>query len=300
VRLADRPGERSERSNQSLSATISNPARGGQITWDAFDIKLMKILGICLGVILVVSTYLHFWVPGLLRVPQTPVPDNTFWNMLFMEVLTLVMSFLCGMHCYRTFGPYATMLFFVGSFVFTGTMENLMILSGRFGLIPFESYYFNKGGLTLYFEVPVSVCLGWFVLAYSSVYIAGLIFQKTGPVARAAIASFICMDIDLWSDPVMTHPNNMFWTWLQDRSATTHVFSIPLYNFVAWFGIIFLFEVLWLKAQRWHETIGKNRATVRFFLWIFAMMAFYLATVVGMELLIRATLPKVNFTIGGI
>jgi uncharacterized membrane protein len=217
-----------------------------------------------------------------------------------MEILTLVMAFLCGVLCYRKFGPYATMLFFVGSFVFTGTMENFMIITGRFGLIPFETYYFNKGGFILYFDVPLSVCLGWFVFAYSSVYIAGLIFPKTGPIAQAAIASFICMDIDLWSDPVMTHPANMFWTWLQDRDATTHLFSIPLYNFIGWFGIIFFFEVLWLYTQDWHLALGKRKATVRFFLWLFALMAGYLMLVIGMELLIRATLPPVNVTIGGI
>jgi uncharacterized membrane protein len=192
------------------------------------------------------------------------------------------------------------MLFFVGSFVFTGTMENIMIMAGRFELIPFKSYYFNKGGFILYFDVPLSVCLGWFVFAYSSVYIAGIIFPKTGPIARAAIASFICMDIDLWSDPVMTHPANMFWTWLQDRDATTHVFSIPLYNFIGWFGIIFFFEVLWLYTQDWHLKMGKEKATVRFFIWLIALMAFYMILVVGMELLIRATLPHVNYTIGGI
>ena len=268
--------------------------------WDPFDLKLIRVLGTLLGVILVVSTYLHFWAPDVLRVPQTPVPDNTFFDMLFMEVLTLVMSFLCGVHCYRKFGPYATMLFFVGSFVFTGSMENLMIITGRFGLIPFQSYYFNKGGLTLFFEVPTSVCLGWFVLAYSSVYLAGLLFPKTGHVARAAIAAFICMDIDLWSDPVMTHPANMFWTWLQDRAETTHLFSIPLYNFVGWFGVIFFFEVLWLKTQDWHRTMGKQKATVRFFLWVFFLIALYLAMVVASELLIRAVLPPVNFTIGGV
>ena len=283
-----------------MNGTEGNTVLKAQEGWDEFDLRLIRILGACLGLIFVVSTYLHFWAPHVLRVPQTPVPDNTFLDMLSMEVLTLVMAGLCGVHCYRKFGPYATMLFFVGSFVFTGTMENIMILTGRFGLIPFKSYYFNKGGLTLYFDVPVSVCLGWFVFAYSSVYIAGVIFPKTGPIARAAIASFICMDIDLWSDPVMTHPANMYWTWLQDRDATTHVFSIPLYNFIGWFGIIFFFEVLWLYTQDWHLSIGKQKATVRFFVWLFALMAVYLLVVIGMELLIRAGLPHVNYTIGGI
>ena len=60
------------------------------------------------------------------------------------------------------------------------------------------------------------------------------------------------------------------------------------------------FEVLWLKAQNWHETQGKKKATVRFFLWIFALMAVYMIMVIGMELIIRATLPPVNITIGGI
>lgn len=269
-------------------------------SWDSFDLKLIKVLVSALGVIIVASTYLHFWQPDVLRVPQTPVPDNGFFDMLFMEVLTLVMSFLCAVHCYRKFGPYAIMLFFVGSFVFTGLLENLMIIAGRFGLIPFQTYYFNKGGFTLFFEVPTSVCLGWFVLAYSSVYIAGLLFPSTGPFARAAIAAFICMDIDLWSDPVMTHPANMFWTWLQGRTETTHLFSIPLYNFPGWFGIIFLFEVLWLKTQDWHLAMGKQRATIRFFVWLFIIIVLYLATVVASELLIRAFLPPVNITIGGV
>ena len=283
-----------------MNATGRQAVLPGDAGWDDFDLKLIKILGACLAVIFVVSTCLHHGAPHVLRVPQTPVPDNTFLDMLFMEILTLVMAFLCGMHCYRKFGPYATMLFFVGSFVFTGTMENFMIFAGRFGWIPFETYYFNKGGLTLYFDVPVSVCLGWFVFAYSSVYIAGLIFPKSGPLARAAIAAFLCMDIDLWSDPVMTHPANMYWTWLQDRDATTHLFSIPLYNFPGWFGIIFFFEALWLYTQDWHLALGKRKATIRFFIWLFALMAGYLLMVIGMELLIRATLPPVNITIGGI
>lgn len=276
------------------------PFKGVATGWDAFDRTLIRVLGSSLGLILIVSTYLHFWAPQVFRVPQTPVPDNTFFDRLFMEVLTLVMSILCGVHCYRKFGPYATMLFFVGSFVFTGSMENLMILTGRFGLLPFQSYYFNKGGLTLFFEVPTTICLGWFVLAYSSVYVAGLLFPGTGPYARAAIAAFLCMDIDLWSDPVMTHPANMFWTWLQGRDETTHLFSIPLYNFLGWFGIIFLFEVLWLKAQNWHGTVGKKKATVRFFVWVSILIIVYLFTVIGSELVIRAVLPPVNITVGGV
>ena len=123
-----------------MSGAGRNKALKNHSGWDEFDLKLIKILGDCLGIVFVVSTYLHFWAPHVLRVPPTPVPDNTFLDMLYMEILTVVMAFLCGVHCFRKFGPYATMLFFVGSFVFTGTMENIMILTGRFELIPLKSY----------------------------------------------------------------------------------------------------------------------------------------------------------------
>jgi hypothetical protein len=46
--------------------------------------------------------------------------------------------------------------------------------------------------------------------------------------------------------------------------------------------------------------MGKKKATIRFFVWLIALMIAYLLLVVGMELLIRATLPHVNYTIGGI
>ena len=41
--------------------------------------------------------------------------------------------------------------------------------------------------------------------------------------------------------------------------SATHVFSIPLCNFMGWSGLIFFFEVLWLKAQNWYMTVGKRR-----------------------------------------
>lgn len=76
----------------------------------------------------------YLW-PGLLRVPSTPVPGSDLLSLLTMEVLTLVMTGLCAAHCLKNIGAYSTVLFLVGSFFYTGALENLnlMILIGRFG-----------------------------------------------------------------------------------------------------------------------------------------------------------------------
>ena len=66
----------------------------------------------------------------------------------------------------------------------------------------------------------------------------------------------------------------------------------------SWFDVLVDYSPILALLLVWLSVAQK--ATVRFFIWLFALMALYMLMVIGMELLIRATLPHVNYTIGGI
>lgn len=290
------PGSRSQAAAMS---TLAVPVAAARAVPDDHDRKLA--IG-CLGVVLLVvavSTPVHYLLPDLLRVPAEPVsPQAGFLFRLGTELTDLLLAALCAVHCWRNFGRFATVLFLIGSFLFTGGLENLMVLGGRFGLIPYPTYFFNTGGLLIFGDIPVSVCMSWFVLAYGTFFVCQTVFPRLNGVATAALCGLFCTDLDLWVDPIMTLPANRGWTWLQQPGTTTMLFGVPLNNFLGWFGVIFSFELLWMLARRWEEQVGQRQATKRFFLGVLVCFVGYGALVIGGELLIQAWLPGVSIDLG--
>ncbi|MDD5222916.1 MAG: carotenoid biosynthesis protein [bacterium] len=213
-----------------------------------------------------VSSYLHFFVPEFLRVPQeTGLPEYLWPVPVLSEPGGYIFGFLCCYHCFRTRGLWQTMLVLFGSFLFTGILENILILSGRFGLVP-PTYYFSNMGILWLGEVPVAVCTGWFIFAYSCIYIVEVLFGPKRRVWNALAGSALAVNIDLWMDPLASHPAMHSWTWLTEN--TFCIFTIPLSNFLGWFGLIFLLALLWDKSADWGRSQGYRRATWKFFLWI--------------------------------
>ncbi len=265
---------------------------------DDFDRRLLIGAAIGIGLVVAVSTPVHFLAPSLLHVPAAG--RGGFGQRLGLDLISLTMTALCAAHSVRTFGRTATILFIIGSFVFTGAIENFLVLSGRFHLLPFGTYTFIYGGLLYFVEVPVAICLGWFTIAYSAFFVMHTVFRRINPLWSALLAGVFAMCLDLMEDPVMSSPAVNAWTWLQKPHSTLTLFSVPVYNYPGWLGVIALFELLWVKARGWEQQLGKPVATRRFFLGVPLVAAVYLGVVLGFEFFVRAHLPHVNLGFGGL
>ncbi|MCD6570666.1 MAG: carotenoid biosynthesis protein [Deltaproteobacteria bacterium] len=275
-----------------LSPSVTYNKRFGYI---AFGLLLLVIL---------FSTYLHHFQPEVLRVPSNTdvstwhnpafeqtliynrmseaekqkirtegvIDGNNLSVVLFNDVVMILLGLICYLHARRHFGFWMASCFLIGSFVFTGLEESLWILVGRFlggsitnpiGEVAFGSYWFTKGGLW-FIETPVVACIGWFFIAYTCVLTAGKVFPKMNLLGRATAGGLIAMGIDLWMDPIATSPEIMSWVW--GKGDFLLIFGIPLYNFMGWFLLIFLFAILWEKLPQMEKTWGRAKATSRFLL----------------------------------
>jgi len=208
-----------------------------------------------------------------------PLGDNVLAQLLTGDLFTILMGWICFLHARKYFGLWMASCFLIGSFVFTGLEESMWILLGRYGLFTPEStlnvfgepncgtYWFTKGALW-FVEAPVTACIGWFFIAYSCVLIASKVFPRMGLWGRATVGGLIAMGIDLWVDPVATSPESLSWVWA--KGDVFVFFGIPHTNFVGWFLLIFLFAIFWEKLPLMEERWGRAKATIMFYLMIFA------------------------------
>jgi len=245
------------------------------------------------------STLLHHRWPSLLAVPPLDgVPHSTLAEMLAADLLVIALASLCFIHAWRRRGPFLATAFLVGSFVFTGIEETMWILLGRFGPGP-GTYYFTRG-FFWFLETPVSACIGWFLLAYASMWVAEVVYPQAGATRQASLAGLIAMNLDLWIDPVQTHLAHRSWVWAEQPNGLW-LLSIPATNFIGWFLLIFLFALVFDRLPGWVRGRGAGRATARFFAVLVALEVAILVffTVYGTveQSLLR---PKLNLTAWGI
>ncbi|MFX1558762.1 MAG: carotenoid biosynthesis protein, partial [Promethearchaeota archaeon] len=112
-------------------------------------------------------------------------------------------------------------------------------------------------------------------LAYSCNYISEVIFQNRNYIFQAFIAGIMAVSFDLWIDPVIANSGSVslysnsegMWVWETDPKDTILIFSIPYYNFLAWFLIVFFFLIIYRYLLN-HEKIenhGKTKSALIFF-----------------------------------
>jgi len=232
-----------------------------------------------------------------------PPPDPLFWErmwdvwkglapwdplILFRDTFPVLLAVLCLYHSYKTFGWWKTTLFFTGSFLFTGIEENVWILIGYFTGQP--TYWFSPDQYYLWFiTVPISVCVGWFFIAYSMVYIASKLFKNQGIYTRAALGGLLAMNLDLMIDPIAVR--NLWWAWPQAETLATQqttfwILGIPFTNFVGWFLLIFLFAILWDKVPPKEEKWKRKKTTGIFYLGLAGMLGLTLAILLLAQILV--------------
>lgn len=300
-----------------------------------YDRKFIAAALVLLGLVVLFFTYLHHFQPQVLRVPDnknvstwtnpkfeqtaiyermTPaerqkvrsegVPDDNLGAWIFLDVLSILVSLLCLFHARRHYGNWMAFCFVIGSFVFTGLQESMWILFGRFtgmsamqglGEGVFGTYWFTKGGLW-FFETPVSMCLGWFYVAYGCVWMAGKAFPNSSLLTRAIAGGLLAMIVDLWQDPVATSPELLTWIWATGDNV--RILGIPQSNFVGWFLLIFVFAILWEYLPRWEARYGRAKATRLFFPILVAADFGILAFMVPWCFVLRGLLVLLGFDHG--
>lgn len=263
---------------------------------DRFSVRLSVVMMALLGVLVIFFAALHHFYPQVFNVPRHEgLPFSSFPEVLAKELGTMFFAGLLFIHSLRVHGFYRTTMFFMGSFIFTGLQESIWILLGRFGVVG-PTYYFTKG-LFWFFETPFTACLGWFFIAYSATYAAGYLLPGRKIIWRAALAGFMCMNFDLWGDPLSTHPRTTHWIWLSEEHL--RIFSIPFTNFVGWFLLIFVFALLYERIPGLMKRHGFGKCTLIFFSWLITadvlILAFLAAIRWGLSFL-----PVTNLTWWGI
>ncbi|MHA1148663.1 MAG: carotenoid biosynthesis protein [Promethearchaeota archaeon] len=244
-----------------------------------YDLKFVIICTIPLVSIIVISTILHHFFPEILQVPNIRGPylmENVLLDLIIMDIGSLFIAFLVIFHGIKAEkeGVFKLTCFLYGSIIFTGLEECFWILFGRYKLIPFQTYFFTKGGLW-FFEIPLYTCLGWFFLAWSCIYVSKILFPKRNYVFHAIIGGFLAVSLDLFIDPVMVNlgsasvfPDSMgMWVWLTDPNTSLSIFSIPFFNFFGWFLVIALFAILYgyiMQDEKIKER-GKTQSAFLFY-----------------------------------
>jgi hypothetical protein len=285
---------------------------------DPGERRVVWILGLGLLISTLFFTVLHHCFPAVLDVPGNQgIPYADYGSMFILDLIPLVLGWLCFHHAWRRLGIYRAMIFLGGSFVFTGLEESMWILLGRYSQelqAAFPSsqdamlhsgshdvsgtYYFTRG-FFWFIETPVLACVGWFFVAYSCVYISGLLIPGARILWKATLGGLLAVNLDLWLDPVQTHETFKSWIWAEQD--VINIFSIPLSNFMGWFLLIFLFAIVFHRLPGMVRKRGPGRAALYFYLILFALeigilLFFGIYGTIAMRLL-----PEpINLTVWGI
>jgi hypothetical protein len=287
---------------------------------DPRERRVVWAIGLSLIISTMFFTVLHHAYPQVLDVPSNEgIPMTGYGIMFLFDLIPVGLAWLCFHHGWRRLGIYRAMLFLGGSFVFTGLEESMWILLGRYqaeiqaALDPTGiqqatlgehaaevtgTYYFTRG-FFWFLETPILACLGWFFVAYSCVYVAGLILPRAHILWRATLGGLLAVNLDLWLDPVQTHEAFKSWIWFEgDR---IHIFSIPFSNFAGWFLLIFLFAIVFEYVPAMIKRWGPGKTMIIFYMILFALEVGILIFFGVYGTIAMRLIPEpINFTIWGI
>lgn len=140
------------------------------------------------------------------------------------------------------YGWTIALFFLLGSVAWTTPLETLGISTGSYSYSAFANSLFP--GFRGYFVwigiVPLWIEMGWFIISASSFMLFHSVIQtKRKTVVTALFAGLFAVDIDLMIDPIAS--SNRLWVWI---GPSMTLMGIPLYNYVGWFLMIFLYDII--------------------------------------------------------
>src|SRR5579872_6891580 len=164
----------------------------------------------------------------------------------FVPLLAEIGAFLiAGIVFYglkKRFGWTIALFFLLGSILWTTPLETLGIYTGSYTYSAFAGSLFPaySGYLVWIGIVPLWVEMGWFIVSASSFMIFHeVLLSRSRTIAAAVFAGLFAVDLDLMIDPVAS--SNKLWVWM---GSSMSLMGIPLYNYVGWFLMIFLYDII--------------------------------------------------------
>lgn len=261
----------------------------------AFGLLLLAILG---------STYLHFFQPQVLQVPDNtdiagwtrpafehtviydrltvkererllaegvPQGDDLLFQFFVMDLFTILLGWICFRHAMKYFGFWMASCFLIGSFVFTGLEESMWILLGRFQPETTSSPLGEPVYGTYWFTKGALWFLETPVTAcigwFFLAYSCVLVAGKVFPKMGLLGRATVGGLIAMGIDLWMDPiaTSARLMNWVWAKGDILLVLGIPHTNFVGWFLLIFLFAIFWEKLPRFEQRWGRAKATAIFY-----------------------------------
>ena len=261
----------------------------------AFGLLLLVILG---------STYLHFFQPHVLQVPDNtdiggwtrpafehtviydrltkgerakllaegvPQGDDLLFQFFVMDLFTILLGWICFRHAMKYFGFWMASCFLIGSFVFTGLEESMWILLGRFQPETTSSPLGEPVYGTYWFTKGALWFLETPVTAcigwFFLAYSCVLVAGKVFPRMGLMGRATVGGLIAMGIDLWMDPiaTSARLMNWVWAKGDILLVLGIPHTNFVGWFLLIFLFAIFWEKLPRFEQRWGRAKATAIFY-----------------------------------
>ena len=193
------------------------------------------------------------------------------WHLLnvFQEVMRVLASpimFGLGvwlfLECWQIYSQRERLrlaLWGVGIIVASFGIEWLGVRTGKI----FGSYVYGRTLWPSIDGVPISIGGAWFVMLTASMAVAQTITPKsvaTNLVKLACCVALLMVCFDLLLEPAAVKLN--YWIWVNNH--------IPLQNYLAWFGLSFIFTVIGLRVGLFHRSLPRIA-----FHFYFAQLAYF-------------------------
>ncbi len=149
-------------------------------------------------------------------------------------------------------GRERTSIFLWGSILWTGIIENAMVILGGYDYFAYADYYSFGGKLidgyagwvAWILVVPLAICIGWFLLSLPALIISLRILGDRRSIwLKAAFAGLMLVSFDMPLDPISVV--NEWWRW---TSPSYYLRGVTLGNYIGWFFLLFFFGAVFERT----------------------------------------------------
>jgi hypothetical protein len=169
-----------------------------------------------------------------------------------LELILTIFFFIMLWETRVVLGRERTSIFLWGSIIWTGIIENVMVMLGAYDYYAYANYYSFGGkliegypGFVLYVAfVPLCICLGWFLLSMPALIFSMRLFgEKRSIWLKAGFAAAILVCFDMLLDPISVV--NEWWRW---TSPSFYLRGVPIGNYIGWFFLLFFFGAIYERT----------------------------------------------------
>lgn len=181
--------------------------------------------------------------------------ESWVFELVFFSIFLLILR-----EARIIYGREVTSIFLWGSILWTGTIENLNVIMGGYDYFAYADYYTvadrvisGYGGFVAWvLFVPLTICLGWFVLSFPA-FIISLHFlgENRSIWLKATFAGLILVSYDVMLDPIAVV--NEWWRWTMPGF---YFHGVPIGNWMGWFFLLFFFGAVFERTVIQRQGFG--------------------------------------------